>query len=1656
MEKTFFKRIIALLTVIVIMAADFVILGTNLISYATTFDSLTNNPNVEFSAYFKTEEGTRVDNISKSIKSNGMKLYAEIKVNKEGYFNGSIELQESNFKLKSNVLSDRIASIEGNKINLKQINAGETVEIEVDIEPIVEDKIAVDMMSKESTINLAGQYMETTYKGIDIKAIKTVKANFEVDAEAQAEIETEIITNQVLPIKGENKRIVQLMVKSNMQGNQYPIKQTNIDVEIPALSGKEPEEIKVLSLGTKATNGKESTVIESFDKENGKLLLTLKNEPNEENKIEWNKKEKDELIITFIYDEMVEANAISVTTNTEIELYNAEEKKTATDTKTIENQTVNKTITTQIERDSEEIYKGQLYVNAKTEANTEVNYKTNTKINITNSDIVDNIVVNEGPDMYVTQELAEIEANTRFVSTEINKEKMLSLLGQDGTIQINDGTKTIEISKDTEANENGNIVINHVENVNRLEITLSKPEKAGVLEISHNKAIVKSSYTIEQLKTISGLALTSTIKGKLEDKQIVENTTKSTVELKETKTKAELTVSKESLSTVSAENEVILGVKLITNGTQYDLYKNPKITIQLPDTVEEVTANGAVSKLYDNEFKVRAIYNKETRIMEITLEGEQTTYPTDEALQAYLQFNLNLKLRKLAPSKVDKIVMTYTNENATQYEGGTTEAGIVEKAINITSPSGLIPVNTLETYKIEGIAGISANKQVANIDRNTAGGTDLTYKMELANNTGNDVKNVKILGTIPAKGTIKVGADDIENTLETTLKAINAEGATIYYSNNINATADLNDTNNGWNSNLAEVANAKAYLIVVENIAKDGRYNATYTVTLPQELEYDQTSYAGYKVFFNEGENTIEQKEESTLIGISTGEESNNGERVSAGSSPVEGINIETSLTAKVGMDEIKNGDTVKAGEVIRYTVRIKNTGSTPYTNVIAKASIPEGTVYVEPDKGNATMDDLFDENGNPIENDEDLNFGYVYSGDSYYIEKPEIKEVTKTITTLEPNKEYIFSYEARVNMDITEGTQTSNKATIVCNNKTIESNEISTKLETAKIRATLKSTTPENVDRVPNLDVEYYFFIENLSEETVKDLKVEVMTEGLKIWKTLGETIEIVEDFKEDKIENIEGKGIYGKTLVAKINEDAKQIPVAVKITDKDGNVYRSNVFSNNIIGEGAKISLTTPNNGGYVSIGDEIRYNFAIENIGGRQSAVDIIDNISEYLEIVGIEVNGKTELQTLDRTDKDTYKSSISNNLRYTVPVQQGEKVNVTIVTKVKQSDNMFDVKTITNSAKVSIGGNVYDTSGEVTHFIKGNYLESDKSIVSGVAWLDANTNGQRDLEEQTLSGIKVLLYNTMTNSIATDKDGNRAETTTNENGEYTFRRMESGQYIVLFEFDTTKYELTDYKKEGVQESQNSKAILKSIVVDGQEKLYGVTDIINLAEIATNINMGLKDNYTYDLELHKYISRIVVQNDKGTKSYDYSGKDSTFQKIEINRKQLNNSTVILEYTIRVKNTGAIAGNVNSIVDYLPKEMNFNSELNPDWYLSGESLHTKSLANDKIQPGETREIKLVLTKAMTENSTGLVNNRAEIEESFNDLGKADIDSVENNQVKGEDDMGSADVIISVSTGGKTISYAIMIIINTILIGFAIYLIFKREIREKLMERRK
>ena len=132
----------------------------------------------------------------------------------------------------------------------------------------------------------------------------------------------------------------------------------------------------------------------------------------------------------------------------------------------------------------------------------------------------------------------------------------------------------------------------------------------------------------------------------------------------------------------------------------------------------------------------------------------------------------------------------------------------------------------------------------------------------------------------------------------------------------------------------------------------------------------------------------------------------------------------------------------------------------------------------------------------------------------------------------------------------------------------------------------------------------------------------------------------------------------------------------------------------------------------------------------------------------------------------------------------------------------------------------------------------------------------------------------------------------------------------------------------------------------------------------------------------------------------------------------KQIQGSNVIIEYSIVVTNVGEVAGYARSIIDYMPSDLEFSSELNKDWYEEGNSLYTTTLGNEIINPGESKTVTLTLTKKMGEDNV-VSRNNAEIYEDYNNLGFEDGNSTPGNNVAGENDTGAADVIISIRTGG-------------------------------------
>ncbi len=142
-------------------------------------------------------------------------------------------------------------------------------------------------------------------------------------------------------------------------------------------------------------------------------------------------------------------------------------------------------------------------------------------------------------------------------------------------------------------------------------------------------------------------------------------------------------------------------------------------------------------------------------------------------------------------------------------------------------------------------------------------------------------------------------------------------------------------------------------------------------------------------------------------------------------------------------------------------------------------------------------------------------------------------------------------------------------------------------------------------------------------------------------------------------------------------------------------------------------------------------------------------------------------------------------------------------------------------------------------------------------------------------------------------------------------------------------------------------------------------------------------------------------------------------TLQRLNYQQKQLTEQTVVVEYKIVVKNEGGVAGYAKKIIDYIPNDMKFSSNLNSDWYLGQDgNVYNTTLENVELQPGESKELTIVLTKKLTDNNLGQVTNCAEIYEAYNARGISDVDSTPGNNVQTEDDFSTASVTITIVTG--------------------------------------
>lgn len=1750
LKNKILEKLLAIILIFTLTFANFAFVTK---SYAASFaenfftlDSDTGHENVEFEAYFGTEEN-KTDSVISDVNNEELSISMKLDVKESGYLkDAKIEIAEAeegkglnfevgNFEINNQEepsneseenleevqeinneqtgenleqsaepnetnsdneeLPEYVQSLENNVISLRQVNNSSEVKLSLPIEYKNELYVNENKLSKDCAIFFSGVYVDDD--GDEIEVSKRVNLNVSWKDQREVKLSSEA-TKYIDFGRGV---ILQTLVKvdTGTDKNVLPIKESEVVIDVPNFDGIKPSNVTVVANSTAGTNGETVGALTfnennwSYNPDENKITLKI---TNEKKNVEVNEFEdeylkdankeivkedryfsgtgSDEYLITYTFEGVKAIDGITINSNIEAKVTTfsgvAEEENSNLITNNnnfeyvLQGQTGN-IVSLNIENETQDVSKAYTYSNYNNSGKYEVELISKTVANISYKDIIKNIRIEDKENLYIDKAGNVLENNDLYYKQiSINKEEFTKVLGDAGEIKVLDvsGNLISTINNETEGNEEGNVILNFENKPSKLVFELTKPVGEGNLVINNVKAYTNTSIDKASFANLSSIKTIAAMSAEYEyvETRVDVGTAEVVTNLTDTTTKANLVIDKSNLSTL-ANNDVELRVELNNATEASDVYGNSVFEIELPEYVQNLVVTNA-SVLYGEGLD---IVNTEVagRIIRVTVDGKQEGINSGVLTNGTnIVINADVKVDLYTPAKSDIIKLRYTNNEATNYDNN----GYTELPINYSAPTGLVAVNSTSNYNNIGSITTSVRQGVKEdlIDIYSEAKA-ATMEIVVMNNNENTVSDVSILGRIPFKGVkdIETG-EDLGTTIDTKLISQivsderNNAAFNIYYSENAEANKDLNNPENRWTMNPESLENIKSYLIVPQDenyeMQETEILRFTYQYEIPANLTHNENIYGTFLAYYTNNSEIAKTDEKATpdKIGLTTGEGPE--------------LNLEVSL----------DKETVKELEEVKAKIVATNVGNNKAENINIEFIVPKYAEYVSAESDNENLN-ITSENGivkanlNELEKDGKVEFtvtlraGKIPSLEEYYRGTEGFGVYDgKYMIRLQDEQGNIVKEE-----EITEVPEIylESKANISAKDLgatlTAEGNKSKITKSDFKIDIQNKSDIDEELETQKAGDeINFSIQIENLTSEVKKNVVVtQVLPKEFSYVKSAvigyeedGITSKEIAEGRYDEetrtitwnISEMSEDGFMQLKFVARVNEMEENITklgveTIAKVSAEGTDTYESNALVTQIGRPVLVVNQITENTDTYIKEGDTVKYIFTVKNEGGA---------VAENVRLTDVIPDGIAVRKVSYISDGIVGNKKVSSSREVTV--MANIKPNEELVVNVEAvAANLGGVqeKTVTNFATVASAEIKEQTTNSITHIVEASeksiaasQLQSSSSStpqgnaniektykLTGTAWLDSNKDGMRTTDEQLLSGIVVRLVDSQTGEIQTS-------VTTDANGTYTFSGITNGDYLVIFDYDTVKYTVTAYKKDGVDINVNSDVVTTKLEQDGKTRNGAITEVITISNGSiSGIDIGLVLADKFDLKLDKTISKVTTQSATGTKNDEYD--NVTLAKTEIAAKHLYGSVVYVEYTITVTNVGDVAGNAKQIIDYMPEGMTFNSglEANSSWYTGSDgNLYSTELADRELKAGESAEIKLVLTKQVTGENIGLTNNLAEIYEDYNIYGISDTNSTPANKAQGENDIGSADVIISAKTG-ETFIY-ISVIITTILLG--------------------
>ena len=1576
----------------------------------------TSEENITFNSTIGNETSHEGYEYTADIDSTDTNLYLNIGVKNTGYLKDiSINLENSNYKFDYEKVDEkRIKNITEYSVDLNQINTSETIELAIPIIPTMNEKIAGDELGKDSTVKFKATYINEDNRESTIEKDMTIHLNWTT---SQENLVGELTQNVIRYLNYDGKTMLSLLLSDSIKDSKLPVGSKQIQINVPTIRDLKPSQVIVTAIDTIATNGDENGVNftednYSYDSQTGMLTINVSNTADENGLVSWVKGQADKFVITYIYETNTNEEALTIhtETTTNTTLLNGTVVSTAMEQQDYEiDSKIGDIATVEVVPNTTSINKGYMYSNKdKSENQIETEFSVKYRLNVGLAEALNDVTIKENGDF-----LGDSNASQYIYDKKVNvsSEELVKVLGEDGKIDVvkADGTVIGTLNKDTTE-----IEIND----SNISFVASKPQTEGEINLSVTKAIRGNlEYSKEEIASFKTLSTRVQINGE----------SVGEITLEEPTSKVNVQLSNTNLSTVVQNENVVMNIELERDDVTDNLFANPEIDIVFPNEITGIGIKDA-TLLYDNQL-VSADSTINGNTISLKLNGTQTEYSSQSTSKGtVIRLVLDLTLNNLAPSSQTNIMLTYTNDNDTLIANASgiqtyseTSANTVEVPVNVVAPTGFVTTQSMAGYNGDESVTSQESEEIGNLpvlsDARTANISGV-----VVNNLGSDAEGLVILGRIPFAGNKQVdGSSELGTTFDTEFAgALTVENldATVYYSTNGEATYDLENESNGWTTDYT--SDAKSYMIVANSAVAHGTtINFNYRVNIPANVDYANTAKASYGVYYNNNaeEGASKSVVLATPVGIKTAEKAE--------------LSVEVTAQNKFTGANVPADGNIKEGDYLTYNVSVTNTSNEVADNAKVSVELPQGFGRIE-------VSDL-DIPDWPLQYD--TIYTSPYEVDLGTINVGETKNITFDL----------------IAGNITNKEDVSRTVRVTATADRMDGEAVgvfTTNLQTGFVTGLL-TVTYENRNVDPGTTLEYTIKVQNVNSEEKSNVVARItLPEGLEYVSSGTANGEYEGSYDESSREltfnigTLEGRERIYITINARTIESSNDILQTRASLTCDG--MSEDFYTNTVTvytgTPSVEATLSSNISQGNLLDSDTIEYYIDVKNTGDVPARVQISNTTPSGL----LNNSYRIEVSNGQRTDRDNFTSNYVSEI---VELEAGGSARLTIVAKpVAISSGTSTEVTVTPQVNLleqysdevlkqvsinSLTHTIQGTGGSNTPGVEGSYR------IAGTAWIDSNKDGRKTSDEPRLSNIQMTLYDTEGN-IARDSNGNELNVTTNEDGQYSFENLNSGNYQIVAHIDTFNYLVTTYHLEGAVESENSDFV--DATLDGTP--VAATDILNLSTYNLyNVDLGLQEREQFDLSLDKKVTKITVTNTRlEPREYEY---DTDFAMVSLLNTYVEYSTVLIEYTITITNEGKVAGYARELVDYMPEGMAFSSDLNTNWYLGTDgNIYSTSLANTLIQPGETKTITLVLTRRMTGENTGTVVNTAEISQAYNEYGLEDGDSTPGNRQDGEDDIATATTLIAMGTGREVASFIGITLGVIAIVGLAVFLIKKYVIK--------